>query len=151
MNIVHEEVKDILFGIDLDYVVFDSLDSIILKKMGSSCQHQPNQTSDWYWYETDGIFIDEVNPKEVILLHQGYFECVREAKQHEYFNASYAIQWQQHKPTIIYIDEYRFNNNSIKDLRKWIDDIHLEQIKRKKDQNTPIEELIEDAIKRMDK
>lgn len=133
MNIVHEEVKDLLFRIDLDYVVFDTLDSIILKKMGSSCRHQPDQTSDWYWYETDGIFMGEVNTEEVWLLHQGYFECVKEAKQHEYFNASYAIQWQQNKPTIIYIDEYRFNRNSIKDLSKWVDDIYLQQEKRKEE------------------
>lgn len=149
MNVVHEAIKDLLFGIDLDYIVFDQLDSIILKRMGSSCRHQPNQTSDWYWYETDGIFVDEENPEEVWLLHQGYFQCVRKAQQHKHANASWAIQWQQHKPTIIYIDENRFNENSRKELRKYIDDIYLEQQKRLENKNMPIEVLIEKAIKEM--
>jgi hypothetical protein len=150
MNNLHEEVKDVLFGIDLDYVVFDTLDSVILKRYGSSCRHQPNQTSDFYWYETDGIFGEELNAPESVI-HQGETECFKQAQEHEYFNASYAIQYQKNKPTIIYIDEYRFNQNSAKDLLKFVDDINLEQVKRKKDQDTPIEELIEDAIKRMDK
>jgi len=150
MNIVHEEVKDILFGIDLDYVVFDSLDSIILKVGGKSCGHQPNPTSDWYWFETDGICQQALNEPEKVH-HIGEIDCAKEAYQYEYVNCSWAIQWQQFKPTIIYIDEYRFNDNSIKDLKKYVDDIYLEQQKRKKNQDTPIEELIEGAIKRMDK
>ena len=132
MNIVHESIKDLLFRIDLDYVVFDTLDSIILKDKGRSCGHQPNPTSDWYWFETDGIFNEALNhPEEVH--HYGELNCVKQAHQYEYVNASWAIQWQQNKPTIIYIDEYRFNENSRKDVRKYVDDIYLEQQKRKQE------------------
>ena len=145
MNIVHEEVKDLLFRIDLDYVVFDTLDSIILKVRGRSCGHQPNQTSDWYQFETDGIFNAALNEPEEVH-HYGDYDCSKEAYKYEYVNASWAIQWQQFKPTIIYIDEYRFNRNSIKDLKKYVDDIYLEQQKRLENKNTPIEVLIEKAI-----
>lgn len=131
MNIVHESIKDILFRIDLDYVVFDTLDSIILKDKGRSCGHQPNPTSDWYWFETDGIFNETLNEPEEVH-HYGQLDCPKEAYKHEYVNASWAIQWQQYKPTIIYIDENRFNENSRRDLRKYIDDIYLEQ-KRKEE------------------
>jgi hypothetical protein len=137
MNIVHEEVKDLLFRIDLDYVVFDTLDSIILKKMepSPSCtneNHRLRKTYDLFWYETDGIFMGEVNHSELVP-HEHELVCVKQSHQHEYFNASYAIQWEITLPTIIYIDEYRFNRNSIKDLSKWIDDIYLEQEKRKQE------------------
>ena len=132
MNIVHEEVKDLLFRIDLDYVVFDTLDSIILKDKGRSCGHQPDKTSDWYWFETDGIFNETLNEPEEVH-HYGELDCAKQAYQYEYINASWAIQWQRFKPTIIYIDEYRFNRNSIKDLKKYVDDIYLEQEKRKEE------------------
>lgn len=130
MNVVHETIKDILFRIDLDYVVFGPLDSITLKVGGRSCGHQPNPTSDWYWYETDGIYLGGLNEPEKVH-HYGDIDCAKEAYKYEYVNASWAIQWQQFKPTVIYIDENRFNESSRIGLRKYINDIYLEQEKRK--------------------
>ena len=121
-RIIHEEVSRLLMETDVTLVEFKKLDSLILKTGGSSCNHKTRQTSDRYWFETDGIFIASIDtPDEII--HYGETVCTDRAYRYEYVNCSYALQWQQYKPTLLFIDEERFNRRTITALQDIAEDI----------------------------